>query len=149
MSWGRKAARRDPTERDAASRLSDMQQAFTALLCLAEGTSVVTDGVYEGRFRYLTELAKMGAHSEVHGRTAVITGVPCLSGADVEATDLRAGAALVVAALAADGQSRIAGTSHLERGYENLVEKLQGLGAQTWREGEDGREGWHCVPLNS
>ena len=137
-----------PEKRPAATRLNamphpgfptDMQQAFTALLCIADGTSVVTDGVYEGRFRYLTELGKMGAHAEVHGRTAVITGVPGLSGADVEATDLRAGAALVVAALAADGQSRIGGTSHLERGYENLVQKLQGLGAQVWNEGERGR----------
>lgn len=120
---------------------TDMQQAFTALLCVAVGTSVVTDKVYESRFRYLTELEKMGAHAEVDGRTAIITGVPRLSGADVEATDLRAGAALVIAALAADGQTRITGTEHLERGYECLIEKLHRLGAQAWREGAGGDKG--------
>ena len=139
-----------PGERPRATRLTamphpgfptDLQQPFTSLLCLANGTSVVTDKVYEGRFRYLTELAKMGARTEVDGRTAVITGVEQLSGADVEATDLRAGAALVVAALAADGQTRITGTEHLERGYECLVEKLQSLGAEIWREDETGRRG--------
>jgi UDP-N-acetylglucosamine 1-carboxyvinyltransferase len=85
--------------------------------------------VYESRFRYLTELAKMGARAEVDGRTAIITGVPRFYGADVEATDLRAGAALILAALAGDGQSRISGTHHIERGYECLVEKLQNAGA--------------------
>jgi UDP-N-acetylglucosamine 1-carboxyvinyltransferase len=116
---------------------TDMQQAFAALLSVADGTSVVTDKVYEGRFRYLTELAKMGARSEVDGRTAVITGVERLSGADVEATDLRAGAALVLAGLAADGQTRVGSVEHIERGYERLVEKLHGLGANIWREDGD------------
>lgn len=115
---------------------TDMQQAFTVLLCLADGTSVVTDRVYEGRFRYLTELARMGARTQVDGRTAIITGVPGLLGADVEATDLRAGAALVLAGLAAEGQTRITGTEHLLRGYECLIEKLQALGANAWHEGE-------------
>jgi UDP-N-acetylglucosamine 1-carboxyvinyltransferase len=137
-----------PKGRPRATRLTalphpgfptDMQQPFTALLCLADGTSIVTDKVYEGRFRYLTELAKMGASAEVDGRTAIITGVPRLSGADVETFDLRAGAALVIAGLAADGQTRITGTEHLERGYECLVEKLRSLGAQIWREDESGR----------
>lgn len=118
---------------------TDLQQPFTAALAVAEGTSIVTDKVYESRFRYLTELAKMGARAEVDGRTAVVTGVSRFRGADVEATDLRAGAALVIAGLAADGQTRIAGTEHLERGYENLVEKLQSIGAQIWREDESGR----------
>lgn len=118
---------------------TDLQQPFTAALAVAEGTSIVTDKVYESRFRYLTELAKMGARAEVDGRTAVVTGVSRFRGADVEATDLRAGAALVIAGLAADGQTRIAGTEHLERGYENLVEKLQSVGAQIWREDESGR----------
>jgi len=118
---------------------TDMQQTFTAFLTLAEGTSVVTDHVYENRFRYLTEMAKMGAHSQVNGRTAVITGVPRLTGADVEASDLRAGAALVAAALAAEGQTRVFKTEHLDRGYERFAEKLRDLGAQIWREDEFGR----------
>jgi UDP-N-acetylglucosamine 1-carboxyvinyltransferase len=118
---------------------TDMQQAFTAFLTIAEGTSIITDQVYENRFRYLTEMAKMGAHSLVNGRTAIITGVSRLTGADVEASDLRAAAALVVAALAAEGQTRIFKTEHLERGYERFVEKLQLLGANVWREDEFGR----------
>jgi UDP-N-acetylglucosamine 1-carboxyvinyltransferase len=118
---------------------TDMQQTFTALLTIADGTSVVTDHVYENRFRYLTEMAKMGAHSQVNGRTAVITGVPRLTGADVEASDLRAGAALVTAALAAEGTTRIFRIEHLDRGYERFVEKLRDLGAEIWREDEFGR----------
>lgn len=118
---------------------TDMQQAFTAYLTLADGVSDVTDLVYENRFRYLTEMAKMGAHSRVNGRSAIITGVPRLTGADVEASDLRAGAALVVAALAAEGRTRIFKTEHLERGYEGIVEKLRSLGASVWREDEFGR----------
>ncbi len=118
---------------------TDMQQAFTSLLSLADGPSIVTDLVYESRFRYLTEMAKMGVKSNVSGRTAVITGVARLSGADVEASDLRAGAALVIAALAAEGRTRIFKIEHLARGYENLVEKLQSLGAEIWQEDELGR----------
>jgi UDP-N-acetylglucosamine 1-carboxyvinyltransferase len=116
-----------------------MQQAFTAYLSKADGTSVITDQVYESRFRYLTELAKMGVVSQVDGRTAVITGTARLTGAEVEASDLRAGAALVVAALAAEGQTRISHIEHLDRGYEGLTEKLQKIGAQLWREDEHGR----------
>ncbi len=119
---------------------TDLQQPFTAILCLAEGTSIVTDNVYESRFRYLTELVKMGAHVESVGRSAIVTGVSALTGADVEATDLRAGAALVLAALAAEGSSRIFKTEHLERGYELLPEKLHSIGATVWREDEFGRE---------
>jgi len=118
---------------------TDVQQPFTAVLSLAEGTSVITDTVYESRFRYLTEMAKMGAKVDVEGRTAVITGVDRLTGSDVEATDLRAGAALIVAALAAEGRSRVFHTEHVERGYEGIVEKLSALGATIWREDENGR----------
>ena len=118
---------------------TDMQQTFTAMLCLAEGTSVITDNVYESRFHYLTELAKMGAHSTVNGRTAVISGVKRLTGADVEASDLRAGAAMVTAGLAAQGQTRVFKTEHLDRGYERLHDKLAHLGAEIWREDELGR----------
>jgi UDP-N-acetylglucosamine 1-carboxyvinyltransferase len=118
---------------------TDVQQPLTAALCLAEGTSTVTDHVYESRFRFLTELAKMGARTGVDGRTAIITGVPRLTAADVEATDLRAGAALIVAGLAAEGQTRVFRTEHVERGYENIVDKLKGVGADIWREDEAGR----------
>ena len=117
---------------------TDMQQAFTAYLATAEGTSMVSDQVYENRFRCLTELGKMGVQSQVDGRTAVITGTARLTGADVEATDLRAGAALVVAGLAAEGQTRISHIEHLDRGYEALTEKLRNVGAHIWREDESG-----------
>jgi UDP-N-acetylglucosamine 1-carboxyvinyltransferase len=117
---------------------TDMQQTLTALLTIAEGTSIITDEVYENRFRYLTELAKMGAQSQVNGRTAVITGVSRLTGADVVSTDLRAAAALVVAGLAAEGRTRVFQTEHLDRGYERLTEKLALLGAEIWREDEFG-----------
>jgi UDP-N-acetylglucosamine 1-carboxyvinyltransferase len=118
---------------------TDMQQGLTSLLCLADGVSVVTDEVYENRFRYLTELAKMGSRSQVNGRTAVITGVARLTGADVEATDLRAAAALVLAGLGAEGETRVFRTEHLDRGYEGLVGKLRVLGADIAREDEFGR----------
>lgn len=118
---------------------TDMQQGLTSLLCLADGVSVVTDEVYENRFRYLTELAKLGSKSQVNGRTAVITGVSRLTGADVEATDLRAAAALVLAGLGAEGETRVFRTEHLDRGYEGLVAKLRTLGADIAREDEFGR----------
>ena len=109
---------------------TDLQQPFASLLSVAEGTSVVTENVYERRFKYVNELVRMGADIKQEGRTAVITGVPKLMGAQVMASDLRAGAALVCAALAAEGQSEISGIEHIERGYEGMVEKLRGIGAQ-------------------
>jgi UDP-N-acetylglucosamine 1-carboxyvinyltransferase len=118
---------------------TDVQQAFTAMLTMADGTSVITDNVYENRFRYLTEMARMGARTQVNGRTAVISGVSRLTGADVEASDLRAGAALVTGALAAQGQTRVFKTEHLYRGYERFVDKLKEVGADIWREDEFGR----------
>ena len=81
----------------------------------------------------------MGAHSQVNGRTAVVNGVPRLTGADVEASDLRAAASLVIAGLAAEGTTRVFRTEHLDRGYERFVDKLRGLGAEIWREDEFGR----------
>lgn len=108
---------------------TDMQQLFAALLSIASGTSVITENVYESRFRYVNELNRMGADIRVSARSAVITGVPRLTGCPVAATDLRAGAALVCAGLAAEGMTEIVGVEHMERGYENLTEKLQGLGA--------------------
>lgn len=112
---------------------TDMQQPMAALLAIADGTSVVTENVYESRFRYVNELNRMGANIRVEGRTAVITGVKKLTGAPVTATDLRAGAALVCAGLAAEGETEISGVEHIDRGYENIVHKLQGLGARIER----------------
>ena len=109
---------------------TDLQQPFAALLATAQGTSVITENVYERRFRYVNELIRMGADIKQDGRTAVINGVARLTGAQTMASDLRAGAALVCAALAADGVSEISGVDHLDRGYENIVGKLQALGAQ-------------------
>lgn len=108
---------------------TDLQQPFTALLSLADGTSVITENVYERRFKYVNELVRMGADIKQEGRTAIVAGVPKLTGAQVTASDLRGGAALLCAALAAEGCSEISGSEHVERGYENIVCKLQALGA--------------------
>ena len=108
---------------------TDLQQPLTALLTVANGTSIVTETIFESRFRYLDELRKMGANSRVIETTAIVTGVEKLTGARVSATDLRAGAALVIAALMADGVTEISGVEHLMRGYERIDEKLRGLGA--------------------
>jgi UDP-N-acetylglucosamine 1-carboxyvinyltransferase len=112
---------------------TDMQAQFMALLTLSEGNSVITETVFENRLRHVAELNRMGADITVKGNLAVIRGVPMLSGAPVVATDLRASAALVLAGLAADGVTTIQGLQHLDRGYENLEGKLQGLGAKLTR----------------
>jgi UDP-N-acetylglucosamine 1-carboxyvinyltransferase len=116
---------------------TDMHQPFAALLSIADGTSMIIENVYESRFRYVNELNRMGANIEVEGRTAVITGVPQLTGAPVAATDLRAGAAMVCAGLAADGETEISSIEHIDRGYEDFIEKLQGLGADISRGNEE------------
>lgn len=108
---------------------TDLQQPFAGLLSIADGTSVITENVYESRFRYVNELNRMGANIRVSARNAVITGVERLTGCPVAATDLRAGAALICAALAAEGETELVGIEHIERGYEDLVRKLHGLGA--------------------
>ena len=108
---------------------TDLQQPLTALLTVANGTSIVTETIFESRFKFLDELRKMGANTRVIETTAIITGVEGLTGARVNATDLRAGAALVIAALMAEGVTEISGVSHLMRGYERIDEKLRGLGA--------------------
>lgn len=113
---------------------TDMQPQLAAVLCLAEGTSYVTEGVWDNRYKYVDELAKMGAIIKVDGRTAVIEGVEKLTGAPLRASDLRAGAALVIAGLMAAGQSVIEDVHYIERGYENLIEKLQGVGADITEE---------------
>ena len=108
---------------------TDLQQPLSALLTVAHGTSIVTETIFESRFRFLDELGKMGANARVIDTTAIITGVDRLVGARVNATDLRAGAALVIAALLAEGVTEISGVEYILRGYERFDEKLRGLGA--------------------
>lgn len=113
---------------------TDLQQPLTALLTIASGTSVVNEKIYESRFRYVNELERMGANINlIDSRTAIVTGVDRLSGAKITATDLRAGAAMVVAGLIADGVTEIDGLNHILRGYERLDEKLRALGAHVER----------------
>jgi UDP-N-acetylglucosamine 1-carboxyvinyltransferase len=113
---------------------TDLQQPFTSLLTGSEGTSIVTDTIYSARFKHIDELRRMGANVKVEGRSAIINGPAKLEGAKVKASDLRAGAALVVAGLMAEGVTEISGLDHIDRGYESLVDKLKGLGAKVWRE---------------
>ena len=108
---------------------TDMQPQIAAVLALAQGTSLVTEAVWSNRFRYVDELKRLGAQIQVDGRVAVIEGVEYFEGAPVEACDLRAGAAMVVAALAARGTTEISNVQYIERGYEDLVGKLRAVGA--------------------
>ena len=108
---------------------TDMQPQITTVLALAQGTSIVTEGVWDNRYRYVGELTRMGAQIRVEGRTAIVEGVSHLSPATVQAFDLRAGAAMVVAALAARGTSEILNVQYIERGYEDIIGKLRSLGA--------------------
>ena len=109
---------------------TDMQSQFMALMSVAEGTGIVVETVFENRFMQVPELLRMGAKIKIDGRTAVVDGSKRLSGARVRATDLRAGAALVIAALAAQGETVIDDIEHMERGYEHFVEKLQHIGVK-------------------
>ena len=109
---------------------TDMQPQITVALCLAEGTSMVTEGVWDNRYRYVGELTRMGAQIRVEGRSAVVEGVERLNAASVQAYDLRAGAAMVIAALAADGVSEVTNVHYIERGYEDIIGKLRGIGAR-------------------
>ncbi|MBQ9411899.1 MAG: UDP-N-acetylglucosamine 1-carboxyvinyltransferase [Oscillospiraceae bacterium] len=108
---------------------TDMQPQITAVLCQAEGTSVVTEGVWDNRYKYVNELRKMGAEITVSGKTAIIEGGRKLTGAPVAACDLRAGAAMVVAGLCAEGLTVVEDVVYIERGYQDLVGKLRSLGA--------------------
>ncbi len=108
---------------------TDMQPPMGALMCLANGTSVITEGVYDNRFKYTNELRKMGAEIQVDGRVAVIEGGKRLTGAPVHACDLRAGAAMVIAGMCATGTTVVEDVHYIERGYENFVGKLKALGA--------------------
>ena len=108
---------------------TDMQPQMAVVLALAEGTSIVTESIFENRFKYADELARMGADVKVEGNTAIIDGVDRLTGARVSAPDLRAGAALVIAGLAADGITTVDDIMYIQRGYEDFEGKLRGLGA--------------------
>ncbi len=112
---------------------TDMQSQMTALLSCSSGTSIVTETIFENRFMYVSELKRMGANIKIDGRTAVIEGKKCLTGASVKATDLRAGAALVLAGLAAEGATEISDIQHIDRGYCALDIKLKALGAKIER----------------
>jgi UDP-N-acetylglucosamine 1-carboxyvinyltransferase len=133
---------------------TDLQPIFAAALSLADGTSVITETIYERRFKYVDELARMGADTKTEGNAAVINGVERLSGAPVSGTDLRATAALVLAGLAAQGTSEISGVQFLDRGYEAFESKLQAVGANIWRASQPeldpaqgAAEGGSAVPI--
>ena len=112
---------------------TDMQPQLAALLTLAKGTSIITEGIFDNRFRYADELRRMGADISVDGKVAVIEGVERLTGAPVKATDLRAGAALIIAGLATDGTTEIEDIYHIERGYDNMDGKLRAMGADIYK----------------
>ena len=113
---------------------TDLQQPMSALLTTAKGTSIVTETIFEQRFRHLDEIRRMGAHVRVMGRSAIIEGVPELYSAPMTATDLRAGAALIIASLMARGTSEIYEPGYIDRGYEHIEDKLRSLGAEIRRE---------------
>ena len=112
---------------------TDMQAQFTELNCVAEGTGIITETVFENRFMHVQELHRLGADIKVEGNTAIVRGVPHMSGAQLMATDLRASASLVLAGLVADGDTVVDRIYHIDRGYENIEEKLSGLGAHIRR----------------
>ena len=111
-----------------------MQAQFMAYLSCAEGSSVITESVFENRFMHVQELLRMGANIKTEGRTAIIKGTNKLTGATVKATDLRAGAALMIAAMVAEGDTTILNSEHIDRGYENIIGKLKAVGAKIERE---------------
>src|SRR5690625_4926185 len=113
---------------------TDLQQPFTTLLTKAVNTGVVTDTIYSARLKHIDELRRMNASIKVEGGSAIVTGPVQLQGARVKASDLRAGAALIIAGLMADGITEITGIEHIERGYEKITQKLNDLGAKVWRE---------------
>jgi UDP-N-acetylglucosamine 1-carboxyvinyltransferase len=110
-----------------------MQAQMMALMCTLPGTSMITETVFENRFMHVSELKRLGARIKIEGRSAVIEGVDRLMGTEVKATDLRAGAALVIAGLYADGTTEVTDIHHIDRGYEHLEDKLNALGADIQR----------------
>ena len=113
---------------------TDLQPQFIALNAIAEGASLVTENLFEARFRFVQELARLGAEVKTDGHHALVRGQTCLSGAPVEATDIRAGAGLVLAGLVADGETTVYGVGHIDRGYAGFVPQLQSLGADVRRD---------------
>ena len=112
---------------------TDMQAQFMSLMAVAKGASVITETVFENRFMHAEELRRMGADIRINGRSAVVEGPSVLQGAPVKASDLRAGMALVIAGLVAEGRTEVGNISVIDRGYEGLVDKLKGVGANIWR----------------
>jgi len=112
---------------------TDMQAQVMVLMAVSEGTSIITETIFENRFKHVDELRRMGANIRVEGRVCIVKGVKKLSGAYVETSDLRAGSALVIAGLAAEGATVVANIYHIDRGYENFEQKLRGIGAQILR----------------
>jgi UDP-N-acetylglucosamine 1-carboxyvinyltransferase len=112
---------------------TDMQAQFMALMCMADGASVISENIFENRFMHVSELMRFGADITVEGNTATVKGVKKLSGAPVMATDLRASACLILAGLAADNTTEVSRIYHLDRGYESIEKKLAGLGADIQR----------------
>jgi UDP-N-acetylglucosamine 1-carboxyvinyltransferase len=115
---------------------TDFQPVLLAMLATADGTSIATENVFEGRFSYVGELQRMGADIRTEGHHAVVRGVPHLSAAPVRALDIRAGAAMVIAGLTAEGVTEVSDIHHVDRGYEDFELKLQSLGAEVRRERE-------------
>ena len=112
---------------------TDLQPQLTALACLSQGTSTITETIFENRFAHLAELRRMGAQIEEIGRGIIVQGIPFLWGCPVSVSDIRGGAALVLAGLAARGETELMGVSHIDRGYEELEKKLSQLGAKIVR----------------
>jgi UDP-N-acetylglucosamine 1-carboxyvinyltransferase len=135
-AMGRLAA--DAVDRAFPGFPTDMQAQFMAMLALADGASVLTETIFENRYMHVPELARMGADIQVRGRTAVVRGVDKLVGAPVMATDLRASMSLILAGLAAEGETQVQRVYHLDRGYERLEEKLSfaRVGADIERDGD-------------
>ena len=113
---------------------TDMQPQMMSLLSLIEGSSMVTETVFENRFMHVAELIRMGAKIKIDGRTAFIEGVERFTGCEVKATDLRAGAAMILAGLVADGKTEISNVYHIDRGYINIEDKFSKLGANIFRD---------------
>ena len=113
---------------------TDYKPLLVTMLTVADGVGIVTENLFSGRFRYVDELRRMGADLRTEGHHAVVRGVPRLSGAPVRASDIRAGAALVLAGLVAEGETEVAGAQHVDRGYEDLAGALQSLGARVSRQ---------------
>ncbi|MBC3889948.1 UDP-N-acetylglucosamine 1-carboxyvinyltransferase [Acetobacterium paludosum] len=120
---------------------TDLQQPMAVLMTIAEGTSTITESIFESRFKYVDELRRMGANISINSRTASITGVKALSATKIRTTDLRAGAAMVLAGLIADGETKVTDIIHIDRGYENLQENLRNLGADIRRVSEKDNPG--------